>query len=212
MKFLRNKWSLGIIVLLFGLYHIACTPEKNDTPQLASIDNQLIIDINEFTYTIANEHDQFMSFIGVRALAMVHLAIHDILNVAEPKYESYFLEDQSKQGNLIAASIKACEHILTTVYPQRADTIQRHCTKWLDTLADTSEKNKGIAFGIKVAKELIRLRAKDGHEKNGTYTPMTKAGDYQYTPGFDWVWKPDFSVAKPFALDSLTQFRVPTPP
>ena len=41
---------------------------------------------------------------------------------------------------------------------------------------------------------------------------MTKPGDYQYTPGFDYVWKPDFSVARPFTLDSVSQFRSPPPP
>lgn len=42
---------------------------------------------------------------------------------------------------------------------------------------------------------------------------MSKPGAYQYTPGFeDFVFKPDFSKARPFALDSVTQFRSPEPP
>ena len=78
--------------------------------------------------------------------------------------------------------------------------------------AVSSEKAEGIALGKLVAQKLIGLREGDGHEKQGNYTPMTKPGDYQYTPGFDYVWKPDFSYAKPFTLDSITQFRSPAPP
>jgi hypothetical protein len=36
------------------------------------LDNQFVIAWNRLAYTIANEHDQFYSFTGVRTLVMTH--------------------------------------------------------------------------------------------------------------------------------------------
>ena len=47
-------------------------------------DNEVVIAWNELAYTIANEHDQFLSFIGIRALTMTHIAMHDALNAIKP--------------------------------------------------------------------------------------------------------------------------------
>lgn len=174
---------------------------------------ELIIEINKFTYTIANQHDQFYSFIGVRALAMVHLAIHDIYNANEAQYQPYLLTTKiNAKFNPGIAAISATRTILKKAYAERKDTIDQTCDQWLATLADTSFKATSVDLGNMVAQLYILHRANDGHQKNGDYTPMTKPGDYQYTPGFDYVWKPDFSVARPFTLDSVSQLRCPPPP
>ena len=173
----------------------------------------MVIDLNNLTYTIANEHDHFYSFIGVRALAMVHLAMHDIFNSTEPTYERYYWKHKIENANPFVASIEATRSILVKAYPERVDTINLVCNSWLEKIADTTGMKAGINFGKQVAGAYIKLREHDGHEKEGDYTPMTKPGDYQYTPGNNnWVLKPDFSVARPFTLDSLTQFRSPKPP
>jgi hypothetical protein len=172
----------------------------------------MIIDLNNLAYTVAYDHDQFYSFIGVRALAMTHLAIHDILNTIDPQFERYHYQGQAANANPVAASAQSTMVILKKIYPARSDTIEKVCLKWITSVENGEAKTAGITLGDKVAALYLQLRDNDGHEKNGEYTPMTKPGDYQYTPGFDWVWKPDFSVARPFALDSLSQFRSPEPP
>ncbi len=52
-------------------------------PNLMS--NEAVLAWNKLTYETADEHDHFYSFIGVRALAMVHIAIHDALNSIAPE-------------------------------------------------------------------------------------------------------------------------------
>ena len=173
---------------------------------------ELILAINELTYTLANQHDQFYSFIGVRALTMVHLAVHDILNSIRPEYETYHVDVPAATADPVAAVVTATRMLLEKAYPDRRDTLEAVCNQWLTSIPAGEKKIQGINLGKRVAQAYIQLREGDGHEKNGAYTPMTKPGDYQYTPGFDWVWKPDFSVARPFALDSLTQFRSTPPP
>lgn len=197
------------LMLWIGLS--ACiSNEKNPTPAMLS--NDVVIDLNQLTYSIANEHDQFYSFIGVRALSMVHLAMHNVFNAITPEFATYLFEEQAPGADPIAAAATSTQLILEKAYPARIDTIATVCSKWLSQVEEGEAKEKGITLGTKVASQLIALRAGDGHEKQGDYTPMTKPGDYQYTPGFDYVWKPDFSYAKPFTLDSIAQFRSPAPP
>ncbi len=197
------------LVLTIGLS--ACVSmEKDQVP--TSISNDIVIDLNRLTYSIANEHDQFYSFIGVRALSMVHLAMHNAFNAITPEFTTYIFEDKAKDADPIAAAATSTQLILEKAYPARKDTIAMVCSRWLSQIEEGEAKEKGIALGKKVANQLIAMREGDGHEKQGDYTPMTKPGDYQYTPGFDYVWKPDFTFARPFTLDSVSQFRSPTPP
>ena len=164
-------------------------------------------------YQVAYEHDQFYSFIGVRALAMTHLAIHDALNAINPRYEQYAFMGSLKKANKIAAVSQAAYEVLIDAYPSRIDTISVLLNKGLDQVEKDEEKEKGIRLGKMVAQAIIKLRRGDGHEKQGGYTPMTKPGDYQYTPGWDnWVLKPDFNYARPFSLDTVVQFRAGPPP
>ena len=215
MKFTNcNPFSFQKIpvVIFLSFLCFSCLLQENDDRSLDQMDNKIVIDLNRLTYTIANEHDQFYTFIGVRSLAMVHLAIHDIFNATDPRYESYSYHDEAPEANPVVAAAEATRIILTAVYPTRTDTINLTCGRWIQSVKESLEKKSGLALGKKVARQLIALRANDGHEKQGDYTPMTKPGDYRHTPGFDWVWKPDFSVARPFTLDSIHQFRSPEPP
>ena len=204
-----NQFSVLLVVFL------ACDPTVNQADQdnTPEVSNEFIVDLNHLTYTIANDHDNFYSFIGVRALTMAHLAIHDALNVIQPKYETYAYHQKQVDADWLVTATEAVRNILLAVYPQRSDTINLVCNKWINTAAASEEKEGGIGWGKKIAEVYIQLRKGDGHEKQGDYTPMTKPGDYQYTPGWDdWVLKPDFDYARPFAMDTVTQFRSPPPP
>ncbi|WP_430908142.1 phosphatase PAP2 family protein [Maribacter sp. 2-571] len=200
------------LLLSFTLASCKTLGTLSASRDLSNVSNELVLEINKFTYTIANEHDQFYSFIGVRALAMVHLAIHDIFNSRTAQYKTYHFKGSAPKIDPLAASITATKTILTEAYPDRKDTIAMVCEAWLQNIPHTSNRSEATAFGERLANNLIVFRKNDGHRKQGNYTPMTKPGNYRYTPGYDWVLKPDFSVARPFTLDSLTQFRSPAPP
>ena len=205
--------TLIVALLTCCLFLFSCSPSKSIyTTSTPYLDNAIIIDLNQLTYTLANEHDQFYSFIGVRTLSMVHLAAHDILNSVYPKFETYAFQRKFSNVNLEIAIAEATRVLLSNAYPTRVDTIKSACEKWMNGVMDSTVKIKSIRLGTEVAQAYIQLRENDGHKKQGNYTPMTKPGDYQYTPEYDWVWKPDFSVAQPFTLDTVTQFRSPPPP
>jgi hypothetical protein len=173
----------------------------------------IVVELNHLAYTIAEQHDHFYSFIGIRSLTMVHLSIHDVLNSISPKYESYAYHGKHPDADPVAAVSQVTRKILITAYPDRKDTIESVCDQWLNIAGEKGSVTKGIALGNGVAAMYLELRSGDGHKEQGDYVPMTKPGDYQFTPGWNgWVLKPDFSVARPFALDTITRFRSPPPP
>ncbi len=179
----------------------------------AQPDHSLINDWNRLTYQLAYEHDQFYSFIGIRTLTMTHLAIHNALNAIDPQFETYAFKAQNKKADPVAAVCEAASQVLVKAYPNREDTIMLVYYNWMHPLPDNKQKTEGEKLGRAIGQSILELRQGDGHEKQGDYTPMTKPGDYQYTPGWDgWVLKPDFDFARPFCLDSVTQFRSPQPP
>ena len=117
------------LMLLVSFLLMACQQDHMKTEETAqsvfeNLDNDIIIDLNHLTYTIANEHDQFLSFIGVRALAMTHLAIHDAFNAIEPKYEPYAFKEKYENADPIAAAAEATRVVLEKAYPDRKDTIE----------------------------------------------------------------------------------------
>lgn len=197
---------LPITLLLGACYRPHQTGRQQPTgPELA-------ISWNETAYRVAYAHDQFYSFIGVRALAMTHLAMHDALNAVQPRYARFLYQEHRPEADPVAAAAQAAYEVLAAAYPQRKDTLSQVLGHWLGQVPDGPAKEQGILSGRAIAHQLIAFREGDGHEKNGDYTPMTKPGDYRFTPGFDYVWKPDFDYARPFVLDSVSEFRVPPPP
>ena len=176
-------------------------------------ENEIVVALNALAYSIADQHDHFYSFRGIRALTMVHLAIHDVLNTIDPAYERYAYHREQQIADPFAAVSEAARRILKEAFPLRHDTIDQICNQWLRKSREGEAGLSGIDLGKRVADAYLSLRENDGHQAEGDYVPMTKPGDYQHTPGWDgWVLKPDFDRAMPFALDTVVQFRSPPPP
>ncbi len=183
-----------------------------DEAPLQKVDNEVVIAWNNIAYNIAYKHDQFYSFTGVRALSMVHIAMHDALNAIEPEYEFYSYNEMEPKADATVASSQAAFQVLIEIYPQRRDTLEIELNRWLSTISDSDAKTLGIKLGNKSAASIMATRTNDGHDKNGNYVPVVKPGAYQYTPGFNWVWIPDLVANKPFTLTSPAQLRTLPPP
>ncbi|UOB17990.1 vanadium-dependent haloperoxidase [Abyssalbus ytuae] len=213
---LKTYSKISLIAFVFLIY--SCKKEtKKVVPKplncFENVDNKMVIDMNNLTYTIANDYDQFNSFTGVRALTLTHLAMHDIFNSMDKKYEQFHFKEQAKECIPPTVAGAECTRIiLTNIYPEKKDTINAVCNKWVDLTTDMEKRAEGINLGRKAALAYIKLRKNDAHERQGEYEPVDKPGDYQYTPGTVWVWKPDFSLIQSFTLDSLSKFRSDNPP
>jgi hypothetical protein len=184
----------------------------------AGNDAQIVIDWNERAYDCAMAEDQFASFKGHRALAMMHLAQHDALNDIERRFERYIGE--KRRGSVLkpnasgaAAAAQAAHDVLLSQYPQDQQRSDALLAGQLARIADGTAKETGRDLGRRAAASILAARTGDGIDTAGTYTFATGAGTYQTTP--DWkgfvAW-PALGVAKPFALRSGNQFRPAPPP
>ncbi len=216
----KKFYHLGSIfsIFFFRVYLCSCLLffagcSRQNINHGEEISNEFIINWNHLAYQIAYEHDQFYSLIGVRALTMMHLAMHDALNAVNEQYERYTYQQNHPDADPVLAASQSAYEILVNIYPGRKDTIESFFHKLTDQKQNENVREESILLGKKIATVLFQKRENDGHRKQGDYTPMSKPGDYQYTPGWNnWVLKPDFRYAMPFALDTVTQFRSPPPP
>jgi hypothetical protein len=170
---------------------------------------------NELAYQTANDFDQLRSFFGVRAIAMVHLAMHDALNAIDARYESYAYATPSPHAQPIAAAAQAAHDVLVALYPAQQATLDSALASSLAGVREGRAKRLGIALGQASAAAILAARQGDGTDVPGSYTPGSDPGDYQYTPPWDqfqFVLQPGFAQAKPFGLRSPDQHRPPPPP
>jgi hypothetical protein len=179
---------------------------------------QIVVDWNERAYDSAFAEDQFLTFRGHRALAMMHLAQHDALNTIQHRFERYLGSNHrpsklKRHADAGAAAAQAAHDVLSSQYAQDRPEIDALLDRQLADIAEGPRKEAGRKVGRQAAAAILAARAADGFELAGTYTFSSGPGAYQTTP--DWkgfVAAPAFGAAKPFVLRSGDQFRPAPPP
>ena len=91
---------------------------------------------NSVAHDIAVAEDQFLTFKGQRALAMMHLAMHDALNAIVPVYETYAFRGSDRLAHPIAAAAQAAHDVLLSQYPGRQAALADQLTRWLAQVQD----------------------------------------------------------------------------
>jgi len=155
-----------------------------------------------------------------RAMAIVHIAIFEVVNAIAGRYQSYVgLPPASAGADMRAAIAQASHDTLNALYPSQTP----HCDQVLaDDLAgikDGKAKDDGIALGASAAAAILALRVDDGSER-----PEPEVGIDFITSDEPGKWRQDpiskhplalgayWGDVKPFVIESSSQFRVPPPP
>jgi hypothetical protein len=168
---------------------------------------------NSLAHDLAFAEDQFLTFKGQRALAMMHLAMHDALNAIAPIYEPYTFSRSVRGAHPIAAAAQAAHDVLAAQYPSQSATIAAELSRWLDQVTDGEPRTHGIALGRAAAAAVLAQREGDGWDFAGTYQFREGPGRYQTTPPWaGFVAQPGFRFARPFVLEYPRQFRPAPPP
>jgi hypothetical protein len=176
------------------------------------VGTETVIAWNEVAHDIAVAEDQFLTFKGQRALAMMHLAIHDAVNSIVPVYARYASTDPPSAAHPVVAAAQAAHDVLASQYPGERDRIARELARWLEPVPNGPLRDRGIALGHRAAAAILKVRAGDGWDVRGSYEFGTGPGVYQTTPPWNgFVAQPGFRFARPFALEHPQQFR-PSPP
>jgi hypothetical protein len=164
-------------------------------------------------YEVVFAEDQFLTFKGHRALAMMHLAMHDALNAIEPVFGRYTRLKRDSDAHPIAAAAQAAHDVLVSQYPGQQAGLDTELAAWLAQVPDDECETRGTALGRRAARAILALREGDGWDIAGTYSFRTGPGEYQTTPPWNgFVAQPGFRFARPFGLERPEQFRPPPPP
>jgi hypothetical protein len=189
------------IVLLTGLM------------QMRHAQPDVVVFWNEVAHDIAFAEDQFLTFKGQRALAMMHLAMHDALNAIVPQYETYAFRGADRRAHPATAAAQAAHDVLAAIYPGQRPLLADQLTRSLAHVSKGPPRDRGIALGHATASTLLATRNGDGWNFQGTYTFASQPGRYQTTPPWNgFVAQPGFRYARPFALEYPHQFRPAPPP
>ena len=164
-------------------------------------------------YEIAFAEDQFLTFKGHRAFAMMHLAMHDALNAVVPVYEPYARASRDSLAHPVAAAAQAAHDVLASQYPGQEVSLAAELGEWLAQVPDGVHETRGIDLGRRAARAILSRREGDGWDLPGTYTFETGPGAYQTTPPWDgFVAQPGFRLARPFGVQAPDALRAPPPP
>jgi hypothetical protein len=151
-----------------------------------------------------------------RVLAMVHLAMHDAVNAAQPRYSSYAYQPDKpvgKHGADAAVSAAVAAHdVLAALYPKQKELVRATLDATLHDAGIGSAVEQGKQLGAAAAAAMLAKRADDGSQADEAYEPVRRPGDYQYVPGFDFLAAPHWRAVTPFTMRAPDQFRVAAPP
>ncbi len=150
-----------------------------------------------------------------RALAMLHVAIHDAVNGIDNNYQQYWVKTGQPTGpaSNVAAAVTAAHDVLAALYPARVGGFDAELSLDLDTLSSGPEKTAGIAWGHSVAAAILASRVADGSTTLVTYTPGTGAGYWVPTPpAFLPALLPEWGGVKPFGILDASKYVPPAPP
>ena len=178
--------------------------------------NSVVVGWSQVASDAAFTHDGFEDFaVNLRGITMMHLAVHDALNSIRPRYDRYaFTGRLQPLAHPTAAAAQAARDVLVHIYPAQQTALDAELAIFLASVPESGARDRGIRLGNDAAAAIIAERTGDGWDVVGSYAPESNpgAGDYQFVPPFDFVFRPGFGDAKPFGIDDRSRFRDPPPP
>ncbi|UEM19906.1 phosphatase PAP2 family protein [Skermanella mucosa] len=145
-----------------------------------------------------------------RALAIVHLAMHDAWVAYKTPGARYHQDPVLAQAGTDgghAAVGEAAAMTLAALFPRQEPFIHGKCQEWTNLIAhlDADDLTQGAIFGNAVAKVHLAMRENDGSEKAGGYMVAGTPGAHQPDP-----YAPDQGFLTP-AWGQVRPFTSATP-
>jgi len=155
-----------------------------------------------------------------RAMAIVHIAMFDLMNSFVGGYQSFTGIRAPKGPHSVKAAISQAAHdTLIALFPSQTPHFDARLAEDLAALKNNKAKANGIALGKQVASMILSLRGNDGAQ----HTEPRVNTDHP-TSNLPGRWRQDpisliplalgayWGGCKPFVLESSDQFRIPPPP
>jgi PAP2 superfamily/Vanadium chloroperoxidase N-terminal domain len=225
-RFLLNPLARNLVALgLVTTVSLVQAGEQNEAAQRAPSAawcaercDAVITDWNLAAYQIIKAADGYQDPMAAsRALAMMHVAMHDAVNAARPRYRRYALAappSSASRADAAVAAAAAAHEVLAALYPQPqvAALLKSELEKTMLEAGVGPSIEAGTQFGKAAAAAVLTKRANDGSAGKETYIEGTHPGDYRFTAPFNFAAAPHWRQVTPFALTSASQFRSAPPP
>ncbi|MFM2446035.1 MAG: hypothetical protein RI936_482 [Pseudomonadota bacterium] len=215
----RGARGLLLIPVLLGF--TACSAPRSAAPSVTLAEGQA--NVVAYWNEVANKTVLATSTVNTTPeeqrpavfhdMATVHVAIYDAAVAVDGRYQPFALKPRAPAADvsLDAAVSAAAYGVLKALFPNRSAQYQPAYEQRLAAIPEGRAKSLGLALGSEVAAEVVRLRANDGRSVAlAPYVSGTAPGQFRSanaTPIFQY-----FPSIRPFALNSLGQFRPAPPP
>jgi len=190
----------------------ATTPD--DVARPATADGKIVLEWNTFASEVALKADSKYEdpFIHLRALTMLHLAMHDAANAVDPKYGRFALTRTDARADASVAAAAAAHGVLSSVYPSQRELLDARLSETLANVPESATRDRGIELGKAAAQAVLAQRATDRSDASEPYTPKDAPGSYRFVPPLELVYRPGWRNVEPFGLARGDQFRSQPPP
>lgn len=222
MQQMKAKFTLALYVrrvcpLLLIVLMARCQSVHKGFP-IGDYKAEIVTACNQKVMEMAIAEDGLLTLKGVRAEAMMHIAVHDALNAITPIYATYTYNGTAPEANPISAVALAAFEVMVNQYPENRTDLEDDLNRCLEGLEDNDSKKEGIALGKAVASKILGERSNDKWNGEAGYEwhPMAPGvyaefNEHSQTPeGF--IFGAGWAVAEPFLLKRQDQFRSPPPP
>jgi hypothetical protein len=188
--------------------------------------NQIAVDASGLDHTpvVPGETRLFGEQLGpgraARAMAIVHLAVFEVVNAVEGDFKSYVGLPHAKLGTSMQMGVAQAAHdTLAALFPSQAAAFDTVLAEELAGIPEGRLKINGIALGKRAASAILAARANDGSQH-----AEPRVGIEFLTSNDPGKWRQDpisliplalgayWDKVKPFVLERGDQFRVPPPP
>ncbi len=181
--------------------------------------DQIVIDWNQQTHQVIHAAEGYRDPMAAsRILAMVHLAMHDAVNAAQPRYHTYAYRPVGNafpagaEADAAVAAAVAAHDVLTALFPGQQALLHATLEATMLDAGVGPAVEQGKQLGAASAAAMLARRAEDGSRTEETYRPGNLPGNNRYVPGFDFIAAPHWRSVVPFTMRTTDQFRVTPPP
>jgi hypothetical protein len=148
-----------------------------------------------------------------RTLAMVSVAMYDVVNAIEGTAAFLVAKTASPDTSLNAAVASAAFQVLSHLYPAQQNTFEIQLQRSLESVADGAGEASGVSLGQSIAEAVILLRSNDGWNDFVDYVAGSQPGAWRPTAPMHMVaLLPQWADVTPFAMSTPNQFRPDGPP
>lgn len=194
--------------LLFALALTSAAPAAATV-----LDGRVVLDWSEQAFETLVAHDGYFDTLAAsRSLAIVHTAMHDAVNAAVPRYETYNRVPADAGADPVAAAAAAAHETLSALFPAQRAALDAALSRSLAAVVDADARARGVAVGRAAAAAMLARRADDGTARKVDFPLRDVPGAYRHVPGWEIVVHPEWRFLTPFVLASPDELRSVPPP